>query len=649
MSKEKKHKYIFFILPFLIFTAVVFRAWFAFAPLSAGDWSYRYLEEVKEFSFLPTIWNTQWGGGLGKNSLFIVPLEVYYRGMADIAVNIFHMSWPLYERVVWFMPFLFISAGGAIYFASFFLPLWASVLFAPIIFVFNTYGLTLSSGGQMGVAFGYAIAPWVLGYIIRRRQPIFAGLLFGLQMFFDPRIAYITVIAVGIYFIFSKQFVSFITYLFLPLCIAVGLHAFWIIPLVWYRNNPIEDLGAAYSSIGALRFFSFTDFSHALALLHGNWPENVFGKTGFLQPEFLLLPVLAFGGFLFGKKFDRKLGVIGLLAILGVFLTKGTNEPFGIIYEWLFAHLPGFNVFRDASKFFLLIILGYTVLIPVTLTYAINYLKRPLWKVSIVLLFFLFWFVTIRGTWMGVTRGTLITHTIPNSYIEVKNLILSDPKFSRSLWVPQVHRYAIVTSNHPAMSAQEAFGVSSQSAVLQILEQETAPEVLSRWAVRYIVVPEDTHNEFFLDDRQYSSLKRQEVVGALDAIQWLQKVPLETKTIDVYEFSGTRDHFYIDEGESVQWQKIHDSLYRVSISDEIQKEKLIFSESFDSGWILRIGGKEIQSIQSNGLNSFDISDLPTGEAEIIYKPHELLMDGLYVSVFVLAASIYFIVRRRATI
>ena len=37
---------------------------------------------------------------------------------------------------------------------------------------------------------------------------------------------------------------------------------------------------------------------HALSLLHPNWPENLFGKVYFLQPEFLILPILAFSAFL---------------------------------------------------------------------------------------------------------------------------------------------------------------------------------------------------------------------------------------------------------------------------------------------------------------------------------------------------------------
>ncbi len=52
---------------------------------------------------------------------------------------------------------------------------------------------------------------------------------------------------------------------------------------------------------GMLHFLSFADFSHTLAFLHPNWPENLFGKVYFLQPEFLLLPVIAFSALFFVK------------------------------------------------------------------------------------------------------------------------------------------------------------------------------------------------------------------------------------------------------------------------------------------------------------------------------------------------------------
>ena len=87
--------------------------------------------------------------------------------------------------------------------------------------------------------------------------------------------------------------------------IAVLLNLYWVLPLLMLKENTLDALGSAYTTVGALRFFSFADFSHSLSLLHPNWPENLFGKTYFLQPEFLLLPMLAFSSLLFVKSLKR--------------------------------------------------------------------------------------------------------------------------------------------------------------------------------------------------------------------------------------------------------------------------------------------------------------------------------------------------------
>lgn len=52
-----------------------------------------------------------------------------------------------------------------------------------------------------------------------------------------------------------------------------------------------------------------------------------------------------------------------LLALLGVFLSKQVAPPGGVIYKILFEYFPGFSAFREASKFFVLIAMSYSVMI----------------------------------------------------------------------------------------------------------------------------------------------------------------------------------------------------------------------------------------------------------------------------------------------
>ena len=49
------------------------------------------------------------------------------------------------------------------------------------------------------------------------------------------------------------------------------------------------------------------------------------------------------------------------VAVVGILLSKQTSQPFDSLYYWLYDNMPGFNAFREASKFYVLIALGYAV------------------------------------------------------------------------------------------------------------------------------------------------------------------------------------------------------------------------------------------------------------------------------------------------
>lgn len=46
-----------------------------------------------------------------------------------------------------------------------------------------------------------------------------------------------------------------------------------------------------------------------------------------------------------------------IVALIGILLTKQAGSPFPTLYKWLFENFPGFNAFREASKFYVLILL----------------------------------------------------------------------------------------------------------------------------------------------------------------------------------------------------------------------------------------------------------------------------------------------------
>ena len=407
MNSKLKFILIFF---FFFLIALIFRSWFfPFVCLSSGDLSFFFKENIKESSILPFLWRIS---NLGSMNFF--HWSGFYSGTTSIVSSFFNFSWPISVRIFWFWPFVILSIFSSIYlFKSFFSYSLFFCLFSSLIYTTNTYILITTGIGQKGILMAYSIAPLVLGRFIRimesgntmeiqwkhngnnrkdkeesekgkiLRESLIFGLILAVQIMWDLRIAYITLIACGLY-VFYQWYLRKFSFSFLishfsfliSILIVLGLHSYWILPLLITQRSggtPIQDLGSAYITTEAVEYLSWGKFEQTISLLHSLWPESIYGKTGFMKPEFLVLPILAYGSLLFIKKKtdnkkqitkNRNILFFSLLGLLGAFLSKGSNPPLGRVYLWLFKHFPGMIMFRDATKFYLLTALSYSVLIP---------------------------------------------------------------------------------------------------------------------------------------------------------------------------------------------------------------------------------------------------------------------------------------------
>src|SRR6185503_16152979 len=95
----------------------------------------------------------------------------------------------------------------------------------------------------------------------------------------------------------------------------------------------------------------------------------------------------------------------------GAFLAKGANDPFGGVYIWMFEHIPGFIMFRDPTKWYVLIAFAYAVLIPFSIWRIHNWLNSKFKNQQYVSLLFLCLVFTlilflIRPALRGEITGT---------------------------------------------------------------------------------------------------------------------------------------------------------------------------------------------------------------------------------------------------
>lgn len=667
----KKNTLFCFILT-AAFLVLVFRNWIASPQIVGGDWPYFYEENIKAFSILPPAWSSVHGNGLG-GPLLAYPLDSYLYFTGWLFSNILHIPWAILYKFIWFGMFLFLGGFSIYRLLRQILPKvpFAYAFLGVIIHLTNTYILLVVGGGQMGVALGYAIAPLVLTKFISLTNALVknskvyslsltAGLVFSLQVLFDFRIAYITLFAVLIYVLSilisqsmkkTRVIILLLIYVFfIPLTITSLLHAYWVLPLLFTSQSSLAQLGAGYTSVEALRFFSFAKFENTIGLLHPNWPENIFGKVGFMKAEFIFLPIIAYASLLFIKIKEQKEKIyilyFALLGLVCAFLAKGTNDPFGNFYAWLFVHFPGFNMFRDSTKWYTLVAISYSVLIPYSVSRIYNWIKFQSRlslsnykfaksKVFNFQNFFIFFVISIalfliHPALFGQLGGTFKNHEMPAEYIQLKNMLLKDKEFSRTMWIPRMQRFGFTNQNHPATEAPLLLNTSSSVGMIKELNKEDSQKTLSELSIKYIIIPYDSEKEIFLKDRIYNDLERIYLKNELDKIKWLQQ---DTSFTDIMVYKNNKfySHIWLKGKDAVSYDKISNTKYNIKLTKDISG-RLVFNETYNPYWHLKTRNQTINSERYGNINSFDLSKIKVDtNMELVYKLENMFYAGRAIS------------------
>lgn len=653
-----------FLLTTAIFVIIllIFRGWFSLLPLSTGDWSYKFPKMISEFNLYPYAWSTSFGNGFGTNGIFLMALGTYFSASVAFLYKL-NTPWVFIEKILWYWPFIIVSSLGSFFlFKQLFAKSNTYAAVSSLIFTANTYSLMIVGGGQMGVGMGYAMIPLVFFTFISILKKVnssknlitistFAGIVFSIQLLFDLRIAYVTILFIGLYYFLSLLLDKSISlkktilpYVFWPIALTLLLHFFWVMPFMILGQNPLEKLGEQFSGIGIIEFLSFAKFENTLSLLHPNWPENLFGKAYFMRPEFILLPILVFSNLFFLKKDPNKGKILtfSLIVLVGAFLAKGSNEPFGQLYVWAFGKIPGFMMFRDSTKWYGVVALSYSLLIPYFLFLAskIEFKKIKMPQNTLVIIFIVFWVFTIRQVFTGELKGTFTPKKEPQNYAKLADFLSSQGGFFRTLWVPSLHQYTYYSDVHPAVPAADYFSAYSSGEISDKLSANL--RFLTDAGVKYVIVPEDTEGKIFTDDRKYSEEVYDRTVKEINNVEGLGEVGRFGK-IKVFEVPDPKDHFWSSkEGLIAGFRRINPTKYKVEVRGAERGDGIIFSEGFDAYWYARkidpknpdkieIGKAISSNPYKRRLNSFTLREDGDYALEIFYLPQKWVNLGLFVS------------------
>jgi hypothetical protein len=685
------------LLPLLFLSTIIvaaYHAWFMSGILTGGDFNTTFPSMYLNAFVYPYAWYWNQGSALGGNAIPLLWTYFSYAVASLIFGKILGLYWGIFERVAYFYPFLLIGIVSSITLAKYIFSKKIYAIFTALLFLVNTYILMIAEGGQIWILLAYSLSPLALYLFIKSinagvdnfqrinlKLAILTGLVFSLLIMFELRIAYIVLLAGFIYWFLRflekrelKVFLKAFIFAFLiPGILSLGIHAFWLFPTIILRQNPANQLGTAYTTANAVQFFSFAKLENTISLLHPNWPENIFGKTYFMRPEFLLLPILAFLALLFirrnGEARERIYIIFfAILGIIGAFLAKGANEPFGGVYLWMFSHIPGFIMFRDPTKWYLLVAISYSILIPYSMYKIFEWLKlRNKFSISnfqfpiknkffnpqnlFLIIISISLILLVYPAFLGELKGTFKPSSIPSEYVGLENFLSSQKTFSRILWVPQVQRFGLNSIAHPGVSSESFYGKYEIQQVLDELKKGKAERVLEEFAIKYIIVPYDTEGEIYLKDRKYDQALYLKTLNEVSKISYLKKVDGFGK-IGVFEIAGVKEHFWSPSNSlNVNYENINPVEYKVAVKNAKKGDVIVFAESYDQKWIAKNSEFKIQSLEFGGIfNSFVLPKEGDYSLEIYYTPQDYVNIGVGVSVislvFIFGSLAFLIIKKK---
>jgi len=505
--------------------------------------------------------------------------------------------------------------------------------FGAIVFACSTYFLASIRAGHLflPIAFAFATVTFFVYFRFLKKRTLLLGSLSAIFLFitgaYDFRSVYITVWLLFFFSIFHIFFVDeksnvkkkfkrvFIS--LSPILIFFLLNLFWLLPAF---------LGSQFSGSSILNrsLFgsSFFDLSRAITLFHPFWVNGNI-EWFFVQNiplYFWVIPLLAFVS-LFLHRNSKEVWFFAFIALFGIFLSKQSAEPFVFIYGWLFENFPGFNAFREASKFYFLITLGYSVLIGFLADWIWRNLSANKWRrvfrgsLLIVLSFLFIW--NTRPIFSGEIGPIFTPRNIPEDYFSLKDLILAEGGNFRTLWVPELSRWSYYDDSHPkiglsevlneewksARSLVDARGFSHSQEHVSVLLSDHFKKLLDLSSVKYVVLPiRDFENA---DDpfESYTGIDTKDIrelyEKSLDSLGYLKRIDSGFDSLILYENFDYRPRLYVSNqedavSESISWQPVpfvpeNPSKYFVQIDHVNDPFWLNFTEKYHPDWEVRVG------------------------------------------------------------
>ncbi len=524
-------KQIFLAVGCLVACAMgVYHAWFfSLGIISHGDRG--YLPHLLNGHHALYIWRSVMSLGdvvldLGQWSWQLFPL-----------LGTFWIEYALAERIIFLRPSVLCATIGFFLLGQ---RIWKSVrggVASSLVFCYSTYFLTLQTG-HVTLAAGFSLFAFVrLAYdaFLRMRKwylLVVTIILFSLCLWYEPRAGYIMACMLAFYTVFwraKQQSISRKTRMLLLgwWVILVLLNLWRYLPLS-HSLGTITDNHLFNRGLFGNQYF---DLLYAFTLHHPR-RDGVINKAFINQPipwYFWFVPLAARWGFFVQRKHPT-MQFFALLALLGVFLSKQVAPPGGVIYKILFEYFPGFSAFREASKFFVLIAMSYSVMI----AWAIARLRQQR-KLRVLFWIMMSWLICLsawntRSYISGTIESLFVVKHPSSDYTRLNAFLRDHATLGRTLIIPKYSRWMRYDGTAPRISFSDEInrklkytgytGENSSTKIHSLLQLSGADAFLDSLAIRYVVLPMiDDQNQ----DNLYVYFGKQDYEVVVQGVTWAKR------------------------------------------------------------------------------------------------------------------------------
>ncbi|MFH1047817.1 MAG: hypothetical protein V1738_05940 [Patescibacteria group bacterium] len=618
MTRREK---ILLFIGCLISILTHFRWFNGFGYLAHGDWLVQLSETAGRAFALPFIWNSAGLGGVNVHAPF------YLMHIVQGGLSVLGLPFGVVERLEYLWPITILSYIGIFFLIRRVTKSDLGAFVGSFVYSLNVYFLLIQTQ-HLYIMLADALAPLaVLAYINaldRRRlsDMVWAGLALFIVSATDFRIFYILVLVLSTYalaravhdgaFRHAKKLLQSGLVAGLPYVLVLLLSLYWVIGFASTTTLTSNDL------LDRPIFGGAVPLASAINIHSGGWTGGAadWFASNPVPWWFWAYPIAAGIGFWVARR-QRYVQFFLFISLFAIFFGKQLNVPFGDTYRWMHANFPGFNAFREASKFKFLLVMGYSVLIGYFVAWLSSRPRSSIisrgvnYAIMAVLIA-----LPLHNT-IPLLNGEIGTLFVPKQF-PVDHLTFNDhlrersDEYFRVLWLPRSESWSL-SRYQPRISINDIgetelgrqakrdsvdSGVPSTTLMTNLLTAEHGDAIMDLLSVRYVALSPLQEDDRDVFDNYY--LNRTEIVARLNRADYLRRLDIDTPALTIYENQNQRPRVYHtaqpdnlenyrQNFQPIDYRQINDTEYSLSLENVSDTVYVYFSDKYHPDWTLYAG------------------------------------------------------------